>query len=132
MAKAPNPRRLAAKKRAEAAQNYRLALILDDNEWVFRLADVTATDVADLRRATGWRVLDLVRELSTQGTYPEPDAIAAAVWLARRQAGERDLPYESVAQGVTVGSEYEASFHSDVEAEEEDGGFPDPPPSGGD
>jgi len=37
-----------------------------------------------------------------------------------------------VAGSIKVGSEYEASFHSDAEVEEEDGGFPDPPPSGGD
>lgn len=132
MAKAPDPRRLSAKKRAEAAQNYRLNILLDGVEHVFRLADVTAPDVAALRQATGWRVLNLVSELSIPNGFPEPDAIAAAVWLARRQAGERDLPYEDVAAAVKVGSEYEASFHSDAEVEEEDGGFPDPPPSGGD
>lgn len=130
MAKAPDPRALARKNRAEAAANYRLTIHLNGVDHVFRLADVRASDVAALRQATGWRVIDLARELSS--AFPEADAVAAGVWLARRQAGERDLPYDAVADLVTVGSDYDATFYDDIERAPDDGGFPDPPASGGD
>lgn len=122
MATAPNPRQMAAQRRAEAFANFRVVIVVDGAEHVFRLAEVTAIDVADLRRALGISPTDLAGELSV---LPDADRAAAAVWLARRQAGERRLEYETVAEKFKVGMA--VSVHHEDEPEADDGGFVDPP-----
>ena len=122
MATAPNPRQLAAKRRAEAFSNFRVIITVDSTQHTFRMAEVTAIDVADLRRALGITPPQLAGDL---GVLPDADRAAAAVWLARRQAGERSLDYETVAASFTLGQAVSARHEDDPE--EDDGGFVDPP-----
>lgn len=95
--KRPQDRRTAASKRREAtskeealSQGYRLTI--DGQSYEAQLGDVTPAIARDLRRATGFGFLGLMRAMSTDA---DVDLVSAAVWVARRVAGDQ-VPFEEV------------------------------------
>lgn len=121
MARAPDPRRLAAEKRKQAADELRWVVEFDGAEHTFRLSDMSAVDVGALRREAQLSLGDLVG-LVEQGVF---DAQVALLWMARRQAGEARLAFADVAADVTLGQVVYVREESGPEPEE---GAPDPPP----
>lgn len=82
-----------------------ITIRLDGSAYTLRAGEVNALDASMLRRATGLSVQGL---FSAAATDPDIDVIAAVVWMARRQAGETTLMYETVARQVTYDSDVEA------------------------
>jgi hypothetical protein len=74
-----------------------LAISVNGTVHHFRLADATAIDARDCRRATG---LGLPSLLASAAENPDIDIVAAIVWLARRQAGDRAVTFERVAKDI--------------------------------
>jgi hypothetical protein len=88
--KQPQDRRTAASKKREAmskedalSQGYRLTI--DGEVHEAQLGDVTPAIARELRRATGFGFLGLMRALATDA---DVDLVSAAVWVARRVAGD--------------------------------------------
>ena len=103
MAKAPDPRRLAAQRRAEAYKSLRWEVLIDGGpelEWL--PSQMTGLDSAELQRQAGFSERDLIGRLAPDRM--DLAAAAAVVWLARRHAGEQ-VTYDEVAAGLTLGDE---------------------------
>lgn len=129
MATAPDPRRLAAERRAEAARNARFVLNVDGDKYVFRLGDVTATDVRELRNQAGMSVPEMAAQTQDlASSFWDIDSAAALIWMARRQMGELTVPFREVADGLRMDQVIEIR-HEDTPEDVED--YPDPPASGG-
>lgn len=62
-----------------------LRIVIDGEEYVVRLGDVTSRVARELRAATGHGVHWLIGAVSVE---PDVDLIAEFVWLARRIRGE--------------------------------------------
>jgi hypothetical protein len=86
----------------------RIEITVDNETYVVRQDEVTALDASQLRRATGYSFSGLMQAAQTDADI---DVIAAFVWLARRQRGEK-ITFEKVAASIT--------FNSEVELEEND------------
>lgn len=114
MATAPDPRRLAARQKAEAAQAMRWVVDLGDEQVTFRMADVTALDVGALRKVAGMSVSEAIL-LASAG---EIDGVAALIWLARRQAGEKPS-WPQIAESLTLDHEIIITPEDQPEAAEE-------------
>ena len=127
MAKAPNPRRVAAERKRDAIRKQRLVLHVDDAEYVLRATDVTPALAGEYRRQTGLTVLATVGALYAD---PDLDVVASAVWLARRLAGD-SVTWDEVAEGMSWDQAIWMSHEDDAD-DVEDGDPHDPPPSGGD
>ncbi len=97
------------KQAADAA----IAVSIDGTTFVLRPSEVTASDVAALRRETGLSLRTVIDQAQND---PDLDVIAALVFMARRQAGDRSVTFDSVAAFINYESEIEAV---DVPAEEE-------------
>lgn len=126
MAKAPDPRRVRAQQVKEASDAVRWVITVDDKEYIFRLSEVTALDAGELRRAARMNVRDMVVDAADD----QLDAQASVIWLARRQAGEVNLPWRDVAEELTVGTVVYVRHETDTDADEAEP-FPDPPALGG-
>ena len=124
MATAPDPLKLVAEQRAESLRNLRVVLGVGDVEYTLRFGDVTARDVRELR-AAGFSVGEVIA--GAQGTVAELDRFAAAVWLARRQAGET-VSFADVEASLRL--DVAVSFREEDSAEPVEA-YPDPPLSGG-
>jgi len=107
MATAPDPRRLAARRRAEAFKALRWVVLDGDRELEFRPADMTGLDSAELVRQAGFGELELIGRLSP--TSQDLGAVAAVVWLARRRL-EPQLTYAEVAGSIRLGGETVVAF----------------------
>lgn len=115
MATAPDPKRLAAKQKAETARAFRYVIDLGDEEVVFRMADVTALDVGALRKVSGLGP----HEALILAMTGEIDGMAAMIWLARRQAGERPS-WPQIAESLTLDHEIIMRPEDSPEPEEVD------------
>lgn len=101
MATAPRP---GAGRRA-AADEVTLTVNLDGEAYVFRPNDTTAKMAGELRRECGMSVNKI---MALAADDPDLDVIAAVVFLARRQRGEK-VTYDEVASAITYGSELDTS-----------------------
>jgi hypothetical protein len=113
MARAPRP---GAGKRAAQQQNV-YKVTLDGTAHYLRLREVSAIETGELRRATGFGMRHLGYALVAD---PDIDVVAGVVWLARRQAGERSLPYDTVAGAITYDTEVEIDVVDEKEAEKDE------------
>ncbi len=113
-----------AEERAETLRNLRFVLSVDDVEYTLRFGEVTARDVRELR-SHGLSVSDVLA--GVQGTISALDQFAAAVWLARRQAGD-NVDYDTLVDEFRLDQVIGSRAEDDPEPVEE---FPDPPVSGG-
>lgn len=98
------------------AQGYRLTI--EGETYQAQLGDVTPAIARELRRATGKGFLGLLREMSTD---PDVDLISAAVWVARRTAGEM-VAFEEVEVGyhALLGDDFDVAVAESPEAEAPD------------
>lgn len=125
MASAPDPRRVAAETRAEVARWQRWVILVDGDKHVFRMGDVTASDVRELRQQSGMAIPQVVSQAEDLGSFFwDIDSSAALIWMARRQAGERDLRFSEVADTLRLDQVIEIRHEDTPEAAED---FPDPP-----
>lgn len=106
-------------KRAEAVAGEGVAITVDGVKYVVREGDLSAADVAAMRREVG---LSFMGVLKAAKADPDVDIIAAVVWLARRVEGERDLTFVEVAETIGYDSEIEAVSEGD---EPESGSSPE-------
>lgn len=127
MAKAPDPRRIAAERRREVAQAQQVIIHVNDDEFPIRPAELTPALVGELRRQTGYTFLRLMLELHRDGDI---DVVAAAVWLSRRSRGE----VVSLAEVQRSISYDDVMWAGDIETVPDDAAedADDPPVSGGD
>lgn len=123
MAEAPDPRRLAAERRAELARNLRYRITVDGTEYVFRLGDVTARQVRALREEAGMQVPELVRQVVIEEATWDIDCTAGMIWLARLQAGET-VPFAAVLDALRLDQVLVVAEDYDPEPSED---YPDPP-----
>lgn len=123
MAEAPDPRRLAAERRAELARNLRYRITVDGTEYVFRLGDVTARQVRALREEAGMQVPELVRQVVIEEATWDIDCTAGMIWLARLQAGET-VPFAAVLDALRLDQVLVVAEDYDPEPAED---YPDPP-----
>lgn len=119
-----------AEKRAEVARWQRWIILIEGEKFVFRMGDLTASDVRELRKQSGMGIPEMVAqaELSPGTSMWDIDSSAALIWMARRQAGERDLKFDEVADTLRLDQVIEIRHEDTPEPAEE---FPDPPDSGG-
>lgn len=75
--------------------------------WSFNIGEVAPLDVADLRRATGLTMRDV---LSSDLSSIDLDIAAALIFLARRQSENRRIRFDDAVVGFTYGTplEFEA------------------------
>lgn len=93
-----------------------LSVKVHGQEYSVRLEDCTAKDVSDCRRETGVSLQDVFGQISSS---PDLDSVAALVWLARRQSGERELSFRAVALTINYGTEIEIVGDEEDEPEGE-------------
>lgn len=113
MAKAPRPG--TARKAEAERQVYKITI--DGTAHYLRLGEVSAIETGELRRATGFGLRHLGYALLAD---PDIDVVAGVVWLARRQAGERSLPYETVAGSITYDTTIDIDVVDNDQAEKEE------------
>lgn len=73
-------------------------------DYPLRFEDLNPVDAADVRRATG---LSLSQVLDAE---PDLDTVGILYWLARRKGGDRKATFEACAQEIT----YDAVFSGKV------------------
>lgn len=100
-----------------AADELTITIKVDGVAYTVRPDEVTANQVGQLRRVTGFSLQTLMQVAADS---PDLDVIAALVWLARRQAGE-NVNYEKVAEAIT----YQSDIDSVDEPEAEDPASPE-------
>lgn len=99
MSLAPDPRQIAAQQRADAAEKIRWRLSVNGNPVDFVLSEMTAREYQALKDGPGKAIGD-IWEGCIRGQL---DCMAAAWWLARRQAGEKTLDWDTVQDQLTFG-----------------------------
>lgn len=119
MATAPDPRKFAVEEAATRG-SIRVVLTVDDDDYTLRFGELTARDVRELREH-GLTVSDVLT--GVQSVVGSLDLFAAAVWLARRQAGE-DVDFDKVIDGLRLDQVVASRDEDDAEPAED---FPDPP-----
>jgi selenophosphate synthase len=94
------------KRREEAlSQGYRLTI--EGEVYEAQLGDVTPQIARDLRKVTGFGFLGLMRAMATDA---DVDLISAAVWVARRVAGEQiALEEVEVTYAAMLGDDFEVA-----------------------
>lgn len=129
MANAPDPRKLAAEKRAEVARWQRWVITVNDQPpVVFRLGDLTASLVRELRQQTGMNIPEMLVQAEFQpGSMWDIDSTAALIWMGRRQAGDA-VTFADVADDLRLDQVINICHEDDPEPVE---AYPDPPDSGG-
>ncbi|HEX2027728.1 MAG TPA: hypothetical protein VHF25_06980 [Nitriliruptorales bacterium] len=78
------------------ASDLALTVKLVDGEHTVRLGGVTGSDARLFRAQVGVSLLEAI----TSGSI-DLDVVAGVVWLSRRKAGERSLPYQKVADELS-------------------------------
>ena len=96
---APDPRQLAAQQRADAAARVRWSISVNGKTVDFVLSEMTAREYQALERGPGWSI----GEIWDGCTRGQLDRLAAAWWLARRQAGEKTLDWDTLLDEVSWG-----------------------------
>lgn len=81
-----------------------LIIRVDDVEYAVRPDEITAMDASTIRRAVGMSFRALMEAAQAD---PDIDVIAALVWMARRQAGEPNLDYATVAAEIRYDSAFD-------------------------
>lgn len=112
MGLAPDPVKVTRAKKA-AADEPDVTIKIDGEAFPLRLGAVTALDAAAVRAATGTPLNKMLAMLDDG----ELEAVAAAVFLSRRQTGDAAVTYDEVAAAIT--------FDSVMGAEVEPGGSAD-------
>lgn len=79
-----------------------ITVTFEEQQHVYRHNELTAIDVRDCRKETGFTPNRLIGLLGD--TDPDIDSLAALLWLARRQNGERGLRYDAVASQIRQSS----------------------------
>lgn len=96
----PGPPRPTPKATADSS----IIITVDGTAYELRPNEINALDSQACRRETGMSVRAL---LATAQDDPDIDTIAALVWLARRQAGEPSLAFETIAATISYGSSFD-------------------------
>ena len=125
-------RRAEARKRATAANRWRVVIHLEDETLTFCAGDVSARHVHLLARASKTDLADPVRYalVFSATAHPSLDAVAWLIYLARLQAGE-EPSYDETVDGLTAGTEVWLDFvDGDMPEREDREAFPGPPASG--
>lgn len=91
MAKAPRPRK------PEGEGKNHIIIKVDGKEYGLRFDEIPASEAGVLRKATGASLKSVFEDA---GNDPDIDTVAALVWLSRRQNGEKNLPYNVVADAI--------------------------------
>ena len=110
MAKAPDAVKVTRAKRL-AADEPDVTIKVDGESFALRLGAVTAVDAGAVRAGSGLPLNKLLAMLNDG----ELEAIAAVVFLSRRQAGE-DVTWDEVAETITFDSALAAEVESGREA----------------
>ena len=100
--------RARAERRAAQRQRARgqgIRVTLEGQSYEVWEGDLSALDIAMLRREAGYSWLGLLRAATTD---MDLDVVAALAWLARRVNGERNLPFEAVASQVNYETDLSA------------------------
>ena len=116
-ATAKSKQRAAVSKEEALSQGYRLTI--EGETFEAQLGDVTPAIARELRKNTGYGFLGLLRAMSTDA---DVDLVSAAVWVARRVAGDL-VAFDEVE--VTYAAMLAEGFGVDV-AESEKADAPDP------
>ena len=87
-------------------------IVIDGVRYEFRHTEVSAVDTGELRRATGMSFRKLMESAKSDADI---DVIAALVWLSRRQNGEPDVAYDTVAASIGYGSAFDFESGEDVD-----------------
>lgn len=82
----------ADRKAQDAALDEGIRITLDGQSYELRVGDITSSLTRELRAKSGMSFNKLMEYLVTD---PDSDVIAAAIWVARRTAGE-DVAFEDV------------------------------------
>ena len=127
MAKAPDPRRIAAERRRDLAIAQQVVIYVNDDRHEIRPSELTPALVGELRKQTGYTFLQLMMMLHMEFDI---DVAAAAVWLARRSRGD----VVSLAEVQRSISWDDVVWAGDIETVPDDAAedADDPPVSGGD
>jgi hypothetical protein len=88
----------ASRKAQEDALDFGVRICIDDDVYEIRAGDLNALDSLALKQQVGMTFPQLVVE--TSAGNPDLVEFAAIIWLARRLAGERDLPFTEVAKDI--------------------------------
>lgn len=91
-------------KAKQQALDEGLAIGVNGARYEVRFGDLTAMDVSALRRETGYSWQGLLTAANEQ---PDIDVVAVIVWLHRRLAGEKLLPFEAVANELDYSMDVE-------------------------
>lgn len=91
---------LEADKRKADAAGFGLRATVDGTVYTAYFGELSALDLLELRRQTGFTSNSLLRAWDDDLDY---DVLAVVVWLARRIGGEKRLTYAEVAQHVRWG-----------------------------
>jgi hypothetical protein len=110
------PPAVGKKQKAESAV---IQIKVDGLTYVVRPGEVSAIDAAALRRACGFSLRSL---LASAEEDPDLDTVAALVWLARRQRGEK-VAFDAIAQEIGYDNDFDVvpADASDVEDDEGEG-----------
>lgn len=103
MAKAPRP------GSTRSSDPLRLVINLDGVEHVFTPDALSARQIGECRRQVGRPVSALIAEV--QSGTADIDTLAAFVWLARVQNGEKTT-YVEVADAISYASEFEVETNA--------------------
>lgn len=102
----------ATRQKQDDALDFGVRITLEGETYEIRAGDLNALDSLALKQQVGMSFPQLVVE--TSAGNPDLVEFAAIIWLARRLAGERDLPFVDVAQDI----DYRKILSAQVEAAE--------------
>lgn len=117
-----------ARQRAAGQSEPDITIRVDGVTYAIRSDDLTARDARDLRKQTGMS-FRAVMEAATED--PDIDIMAALVFLARRQDGDRKVTFDEIAEAITYSSEMEVGEDEDGEKLEPPEEDPDSPEASG-
>lgn len=107
----------ASKQAQDEALDFGVRITIDKDVYEIRAGDLNALDSMELKRQVGMTFPQLVVE--TSAGNPDLVEFAAIIWLARRLAGERDLPFTDVAVDIDyrkiLNAKVDASDGEDLE-----------------
>jgi hypothetical protein len=106
----------AGQRRGEqrkAARGLGIKVTANGADYEVYQGDLSALDVATLRRETGYSFRGL---LTAARTDFDIDVFAALVWLSRRVNGERSLPFAAVADSLDYDSGFDSEDITDRDA----------------
>lgn len=109
MAKAPRP------GSTRNTDPLRLVITVDGDRHVFCPDALTARQIGECRRQVGRTVRSLLAEVATDADI---DTLAAFVWLAKLQRGER-VDYATVADAITYDADFGVETNAVADAEDD-------------